>query len=284
MGAEEVSRLTPPNGTSQVEVTKKSNVGISSLFSTYAMSESVAVHIRVATVADLDELAAMNQRAFISSPPQTYFSGANAPLTMDSKDEKRRNNQTRFLKFLIRRSWSLGARITVAVIPGGENGADRIVGATIWRPPITGENKSPSMLSALRMGLFSVLVSWGISAMTRISDLVQSSEHVLEDGYASRNLPGTPEDSWYLQLAGVDPDFQGKGYMSMLLQEAFKHAPDATFTLEATTPRSRDVYKHYAFEVVREVVVGKGKVDGLGVNASGDAATGFPIYPMIKVP
>ncbi|KAJ6459980.1 hypothetical protein C8R45DRAFT_942034 [Mycena sanguinolenta] len=73
-------------------------------------------------------------------------------------------------------------------------------------------------------------------------------------------------------------------YMAMLLQEAFRHAPNATFTLEVTTPRSREVYKHYAFEVVREGVVGKGKVDALGVNASGDAATGFPIYPMIKVP
>jgi hypothetical protein len=33
-------------------------------------------YVRVASVADLEELAAMNQRAFISSPLQTYFSGA----------------------------------------------------------------------------------------------------------------------------------------------------------------------------------------------------------------
>ncbi|KAJ7776100.1 hypothetical protein B0H16DRAFT_1302442, partial [Mycena metata] len=198
-------------------------------------------------------------------------------------DEKKRNNQTQFLKFLIRRSWSLGARITVVVIPGGKNGTERIVGATIWRPPITGDNKSPSMLSALRMGLFSVLVNWGMSAMTRISDLVDSSKHVLGDGYADRKLPGTPDDSWYLQLAGVDPDFQGRGYMSMLLQEAFRHDPNAPFTLEATTPRSQYMYKHYGFEVVKKIMMGKGKVDALGVNASGDAGTGFPIYPMIKV-
>ncbi|KAK7063635.1 N-acetyltransferase domain-containing protein [Favolaschia claudopus] len=251
------------------------------------MSNSAASHgvqIRVATVADLDELAAMNQCAFISSPPQTYFSGATSVLTTHSKDEHRRNNQTSFLKFLIRRSWSMGARITVVVVPVGENGTSRIVGATIWRPPINGDFKSPSMLSALRMGLFSVLMNWGIGAIPRISDLVQSGEHVLEDGYAERKLPGSPKDSWHLQLAGVDPGFQGKGYMSMLLQDAFQHAPKAIFTLEATTPGSRDIYKHYAFEVVREVMVGKGKVDALGVSASGDAATGFPIYPMIKGP
>jgi hypothetical protein len=35
-------------------------------------------YVRTATVYDLDELAAMTQRAFISSPPQTFFSGATA--------------------------------------------------------------------------------------------------------------------------------------------------------------------------------------------------------------
>ena len=90
--------------------------------------------------------------------------------------------------------------------------------------------------------------------------------------------------------------------MSTLLWEAFNHAPNAVFTLEATTPRSRDVYKHHRFEVcpdslsllslmcmttrqvVREVVVGKGKANALGLKSSGDAATGFPFYPMIKMP
>jgi hypothetical protein len=41
-----------------------------------------------------------------------------------------------------------------------------------------------------------------------------------------------------------------KGYMSIPFQEGFNHAGlDAVFTLEATTPRSRDVYKHLRFEV-----------------------------------
>jgi len=112
--------------------------------------------------------------------------------------------------------------------------------------------------------------------------VIQSSESVLGEGYAEKKLSGSPDDSWYLQLAGVDPEFQGKGYMSMLLREAFEYAPNAVFSLEASTPRSRDVYKNFGFEVVREVIVAKGKVDASGVVASGGAATGFPIYPMIK--
>ncbi|KAJ7655277.1 hypothetical protein DFH06DRAFT_1329612 [Mycena polygramma] len=243
---------------------------------------SPGVYIRVANAKDLNELAAMIQRAFISSPPQTFFSGATTRLTTDSTDAKRRAHQTKFLNFFIRRSWSMGARITVAILPNKENNPDKIVGITIWRPP--GDAKPPSLVNALRLGLFSVVVIWGLGVMTvnYLFNSLRFFEHVLGEGYAKRKLAGTPEDAWYLQLAGVDPEFQGKGYMSMLLREGFKYTPRAVFTLEATTPRSRDVYKHFGFEVVKEVMVGKGKVDASGVIASGNAATGFPIYPMIR--
>lgn len=40
------------------------------------------------------------------------------------------------------------------------------------------------------------------------------------------------------------------GYLSRLVHEAFAHAPDdATFVLEATTPKSRDQYAHLGFQV-----------------------------------
>jgi len=47
--------------------------------------------------------------------------------------------------------------------------------------------------------------------MQRISEMSQASESVLEEGYKAKNLPGSPSDSWYLILAGVDPDHQKKG-------------------------------------------------------------------------
>ncbi|KAL0569792.1 hypothetical protein V5O48_012171 [Marasmius crinis-equi] len=197
--------------------------------------------IRLATVKDLEELALMNQRAFISSPPQTFLARLNAPLTTEIKDKAYRENQAEFLKFFIRRSWSLNARITVVVLTV-KDGREKIVASAIWRPPIApGAPNAPSTISALRMGLFTVLRRWGFGVM-------------------------------------------GARYMSMLLREGFAHAQGATFTLEATTPGSRDVYQHFGFEVVREVIVAKGKVDTKGVLAPKDsaAATGFPIYPMIK--
>ncbi|KAJ6554908.1 hypothetical protein DFH09DRAFT_1085176 [Mycena vulgaris] len=65
-----------------------------------------------------------------------------------------------------------------------------------------------------------------------------------------------------------------EGYMTMLLREGFQHAPDTVFVLEATTPRSRDIYMHFGFEVVGEVTVGKGAVDAQGIRTSGMAAIG----------
>ncbi|KAJ7927895.1 hypothetical protein B0H13DRAFT_2653321 [Mycena leptocephala] len=240
----------------------------------------VGAYVRTATLEDLDEIAAMKQRAFISSPVQTFFSGAKAPLTIHPKDAKRRAHQTKYIEFVLRKSWSLGLRITVVAVPATD-GPARIAGAAIWLPP--GHRKPPSLISSLRMGLLSVWMNWGIGVMARISDLTQPIKHALSDGYVERKLPGTPENSWCLQLVGVDPEFQGQGYLSMLLREAFEHAPNAVFTLVANTPHARDVYKHFGFEVIREVTVGKGKVDALGVVSSGTAATGFPMYPMIKV-
>ncbi|KAK7438758.1 hypothetical protein VKT23_017889 [Stygiomarasmius scandens] len=239
--------------------------------------------IRIATILDLDELAAMNQKAFINSPPQTFFANLRSPLTIDARDKKPRNNQTQFLKFLIRRSFSLDARITVVIVTDSDSGKDKIVASTIWRPPITpGSKKNPSMLSAIRLGLLGIVANWGLSVMGRISEMVQASESVFDEEYKTRKIAGSPESSWYLQLAGTDPAYQGKGYMSMLLREAFHHAPNSVFTLEATTPRSRDMYQHFGFKVIKEVTVARGKVDSSGLVASGDSTTGFPIYPMIK--
>lgn len=47
---------------------------------TMSATPAKAPFIRVATSNDLDELARMNQKAFISSAPQTFFSGANRVL------------------------------------------------------------------------------------------------------------------------------------------------------------------------------------------------------------
>ncbi|KAF5364463.1 hypothetical protein D9758_010704 [Tetrapyrgos nigripes] len=80
------------------------------------------------------------------------------------------------------------------------------------------------------MGLLGVVRDWGAGVLDCISEMIQSSETVFEEAYKDRKIGGSPDDSWYLQLAGTDPEYQGKD------------------DLEAITPRSRDVYQRFNFE------------------------------------
>lgn len=56
-------------------------------------------------------------------------------------------------------------------------------------------------------------------------------------------------------LDNTENSYLWEGMMSQLVREAFAHAPEATFTLEATTPKSRDQYLHLGFEVTNVLVM-----------------------------
>lgn len=45
----------------------------------------------------------------------------------------------------------------------------------------------------------------------RIPSVVGPTNTVLADGFKERGLHGTPDDSWSLELAGTDPEFQNRG-------------------------------------------------------------------------
>ncbi|KIM42276.1 hypothetical protein M413DRAFT_444707 [Hebeloma cylindrosporum] len=102
--------------------------------------------------------------------------------------------------------------------------------------------------------------------------------------FKNKGIKKSPDDSWYLQMIFTDPGYQGKGLMSKLVREAFAHSPEGIFTLEATTPKSRDQYAHLGFELPTPIKFGRGKADGRGVTASGDDANGLEIWAMAKYP
>ncbi|KAF8900777.1 hypothetical protein CPB85DRAFT_1439350 [Mucidula mucida] len=243
------------------------------------MGNEAEPYVRAATRDELEELVFMNQRAFYRSPPQTFISGVTTPLKTDKSDFKRQNNQRKFLRFVFRGSFSDDSRvIVVAVPPTNKNEKERIAASAVWRPPITAKHK-PLSLVALRLGWLPIIMAWGYGALKRITGLVHASESAFDRGFEAKKLQGTPDDAWHLQLMCVDPDFHGKGFMSKLMHEAFEHAPDAIFTVESSTASARDRYEHFGFQAA---IVGKGKADAGGVVASGEAATGFAIYHMIK--
>lgn len=66
-----------------------------------------------------------------------------------------------------------------------------------------------------------------------------------------------PFRHWYLQLIGVDPMFQGKGYGGTLLTPMLaridrEHLP---CYLETQNQKNVLLYQHYGFKVVEEVII-----------------------------
>jgi len=57
------------------------------------------------------------------------------------------------------------------------------------------------------------------------------------------------DNSWYLLMAMVSPDQQGRGHLSRIWREAHEKYPNEMFTLEATTLKSRLQYERFGFEV-----------------------------------
>jgi GNAT superfamily N-acetyltransferase len=80
--------------------------------------------------------------------------------------------------------------------------------------------------------------------------------------------PATPH--WHLALLGVDPQRQGDGLGSRLLQRTLSRldAQGALAYLENSNPRNLAFYERHGFEVVGEIQVG-----------------GYPVlYPMVRPP
>lgn len=66
------------------------------------------------------------------------------------------------------------------------------------------------------------------------------------------------DDHWYLPLMGVDPVAQGRGLGTTLLRHALKTCDSDGLPayLEATSPRSRDLYARHGFNIVEIIQAG----------------------------
>lgn len=73
----------------------------------------------------------------------------------------------------------------------------------------------------------------------------------------SVRLRVVPERYWYLQMLGVDPAYQGKGYAGRLLRPMLARADKVGLPvfLETQLKKNVPLYEHFGFKVVEEGII-----------------------------
>lgn len=119
-------------------------------------------------------------------------------------------------------------------------------GVAVWYPS---KNHPFSTVKVLRSTPFSVVMGFGRSGASKM-------RHV--DAFLNE-IHGrlVPEKHWFLQMIGVDPSFQGKGYASRLLKPMLSRADEEKLPcyLETNTEHNVELYEHFGFEVLEDALI-----------------------------
>jgi GNAT superfamily N-acetyltransferase len=122
---------------------------------------------------------------------------------------------------------------------GSAYGLDDVLAVALWLPPGVGSDEAAVMelmvesLDAGRLGEVEAMFG-------QMDELHPSEQH------------------WYLPLTGVDLPWQGQGLGSALLRHGLSICDQYGLPayLEATSPRSRDLYARHGFEIVGVIQAG----------------------------
>ncbi|KAJ7284576.1 acyl-CoA N-acyltransferase [Mycena rebaudengoi] len=239
-------------------------------------------YVRAAQPSDFDEISAFEARAFADDPEMNWFGGRSIAMAAEDVRRKTRSleNLRVFLDSVTRGVHLVGGRVAVVAIPRG-SGGERLVAFAAWVPP---HKVIEGTLTVIRSKSYRSVLAWGISLLWRATVVFKPTiGAIVKKSLKSKGYQET--DHWRLEITATDPEFQGKGFSSLLMKEGFPHCNSRPITLEATTSHSRDIYAHQGFEVVEVVTLGKGDVNDRGLTVKDKAsAEGFPVWVMIKWP
>ncbi|RPD54330.1 hypothetical protein L227DRAFT_616266 [Lentinus tigrinus ALCF2SS1-6] len=259
-------------------------------------SKHPEAYVRLAKPSEYAEVTRVLTRAFAKDPAMNWYAGATEVvddidhLTRTAKRHMR--HLSWFQEALVRMTVLVKGIVTVVVVPRPDGkeaqksaskdntiSKEEVAAVCLWLPP--GKTLDIGLVTVLRSGVLKVLKGWGLKGVKRVLfEFSPIVEHSVEKSFKVRGLDRL--DSWHLLEIVVDPIHQDKGFCSMLIEEGFHRASPKPIHLEATTEKSRDIYAHYGFEIDEEHRFGVRQVDKIGVQAKGEAATGFPEWIMTK--
>lgn len=181
--------------------------------------------VRKATPADRLQVAAAMAKAFYDDPVVIWM--------MPDASRRLRRLERGFALFLER-----------VYLPYDETyTTEHVAGGAIWAPP--GEWKM-SVFAQLR--LLPAMAGIWRREVPRVMRALNAMES---------NHPHEPH--YYLPFIGVEPDWQGKGIGTALLQPVLERCDRERVPayLEATSPRNRACYLRNGFEDVKQIKVGE---------------------------
>jgi ribosomal protein S18 acetylase RimI-like enzyme len=116
---------------------------------------------------------------------------------------------------------------------------DGLAGAAVWMPP---DRWEPPLSVQLRM-----LPGLALNAREELLRFVRSFN------FLEGKHPHEPH--WYLSVLGIDPDLQGRGFGSHLMQPALRRCDQERLPayLETATERNVALYERHGFRVTEEL-------------------------------
>jgi GNAT superfamily N-acetyltransferase len=184
------------------------------------------MHVRRATEADVEPMAAQLCRAFFDDPVFGF---------VFRNEARRAEGMRRYFITQMRGDY----------LPfGGCYTTDDHTGAAIWGP--AGKPLLTGLAGIARMVPVIPYMAPRLKATLQLLSLIESLH------------PHEPH--WYLATLGTDPDFQGKGIGSALMRPVLDHCDAEAWPayLESSKERNIPFYSRHGFKVVREVPLPSG--------------------------
>jgi len=260
------------------------------------MSNTSGPYVRAALPHEFPAASQVQARAFANDPLMNWLGSVQDRIDLPRRYSREQDMpKDMLLLYYFNNSLTLathlvGGKVMVVVVPEGHE--ERIVSVALWIPP---GKKVDGPLTIIRSQQYRGMFGnwkrpggWGFTGFYRAAILFQPLIDKLHKK-ACQSRSHSFDDCWHLQEVTTDPEEEGKGFCSMLMRAGFEFIGSAPICLEATTPKSRELYLRYGFEITDSPLLGENKVgeDGLpprNKEKNDTKATGFHVWTMIKFP